>query len=901
MENKNNSLQNTFKYVDLNKGLNHEQISKNKEKYGVNELKNKKKTPLIIKFLKQFIEPMIILLIIAAFLALGIAIYEAIVHYEYKNHIEFIISFVEPFVIFFIVILNAIFGLIQENKAEKSIESLASLSSPTSKVIRNGQEIIIDTKDIVVGDILLIEAGNTIGADGIIVNSAQLEVEESILTGESLSVFKKNISNLEFNWEETEDTEVYSGTNVINGRAKILVTKIGMETKLGNIAKLLNQEKEKLTPLQKQLANLSKKIGIFSAILCVITFFIYIFIVASGNWSLWAKGVVIAITLAIGTIPEGLVPIVTVILSIGVKRLSNKNALVKKLPAAETLGNVSIICSDKTGTLTQNKMKVVQTFKHDTFSQEDFVKYFILCTDANSSINEKGEYKLIGDPTETAIIQYGIDNKIFKDSISSLHPRINEIPFDSDRKMMTVFIKINENIYSITKGAPDSIFALANNLSNQIEHKNIEFSNNALRVLALAIRKWDKLPDDLSSKNVEQNLTLVGLIGMIDPPREEVKSSIAIAQKAGIKTVMITGDYANTAYAIAKQLNIVKSDEDLVLSGSELKLMSDEDLNENIEKYAVFARVSPEDKIRIVKAWQTKNKVVSMTGDGVNDAPALKAADIGCAMGITGTDVSKQAADMVLTDDNFSTIVSAIKEGRSILYSIKRLMIFLFTTNLTALLTTFIGILIFSINPLSSLQILWINVISETFPGIALGLNRPKQDLMNKKPNHKNASILTKEMIIQISLLSILSTTLSLLAFYLGAYSQSGVANLNEIKTILAAENLSTLNFASLSCFMTMGIILSLNSIILRSNESLFKQKFNDLKFVLLAFAISFVVLLPVTYIPEFSKVFNMNVYVNSFNNWIFALPFIFGLVPTFFIEFIKLIKLFVNKKLKVN
>ncbi|UWD33971.1 cation-translocating P-type ATPase [Mesomycoplasma molare] len=885
-----------FLTVDFNKGLNNEEVLENRKEYGENKLREKKKTPLFIKFLKQFIEPMIILLLVASGLSLGIAIYEFIVHGNEHTKIEIITSFMEPFVILFIVILNAIFGLIQENKAEKSIESLRSLSSPTSRVLRNGQEIIILTEEIVVGDIVLIEAGNTIGADGILINSAQLEVEESILTGESLSVFKKNITNETFNWEDNEETNVFAGTNVINGRAKFLVTKTGNNTKLGNIAELLNNEGEKLTPLQSKLSSLSKKIGIFSAFLCVVTFLVYIFVVASGNWNRFAQGIIIAITLAIGTIPEGLVPIVTVILSIGVKRLSSKNALVKKLPAAETLGNVSIICSDKTGTLTQNKMKVVETYIDPLFTEQEFIENFVLCTDATYFKNEKDEIELIGDPTETAIIQYALNKNIFKLKLSNEFERINEIPFDSERKMMTVFIKYNNRIFSITKGAPDSIFRISRNYNQDFENYNLKFSSKALRVLALAIKEWDNIPENLNSENIENNLTLIGLIGMIDPPREEVKTSIEIAKKAGIKTVMITGDYENTAYAIAKELKIVENENDMVLSGRELKIMSDEELDKIIEKVAVFARVSPEDKIRIVKSWQKHNKVVSMTGDGVNDAPALKAADIGCAMGITGTDVSKQAADMVLTDDNFSTIVSAVKEGRKILYNIKRLMIFLFTTNLSALLTTFIGMLIFGINPLSSLQILWINIISETFPGIALGLNRTKQDLMKNKPLEKNASILDKGMMIKILILSLLTTTLSLFSFYLGAASSYGSFSFLGVRDTLQLNN-NTLHLASLSCFITMGIILSLNSIVLRSNELLIEQKIKDIKFVFFAFIVSFIILLPVAYIPEFSKIFNMNFYVEKFNNWIPFIPFIFGLIPILSIEIVKSIQILIRKK----
>ncbi|MEI3527499.1 MAG: HAD-IC family P-type ATPase [Bacilli bacterium] len=586
-------------------------------------------------------------------------------------------EWVESLIIFIVIIINAILGIIQENKAEKSLEALKKMSSPMCKVLRDGKVIPIETIHLVVGDIIMVEAGDFIPADARIIECSHLRVDESALTGESVTVEK--ISDVIDGIEDKEialgnrKNMLFSSTFVTNGKAKAVVTEVGMKTEIGKIAGMLIGDDNQTTPLQQKLSQVGKVIGIMSIIICVVVFFLEMLTTKGTSDTYLLDAFKTAIALAVAAIPEGLATVVTIILAIGVGNMAKKNAIVKKLPAVETLDSTSIICCDKTGTLTQNKMTVQELYHHTnkklenlTEDDKELITYFALCCDAQIT-NVDGVEKRIGDPTETALIEF---NNLYGRPIDKIE-RVADLPFDSIRKMMTVVVKVNNHYLSITKGAPDIILhhaLLSDKEKQEILNANTNMASRALRVLGLGIKAHANKPE--CNENLEENLTFLGLVGMIDPARPEVKEAIEVASKAGIRTIMITGDHITTASAIAKELNILK-DGYRAISSEELQKMSDEELGNQIEDYAVYARVSPEDKVRIVEMWQKKGKVVSMTGDGVNDSPALKKADIGCAMGITGTDVSKEAADMILADDNFTTIVEAVKEGRGIYNNVK--------------------------------------------------------------------------------------------------------------------------------------------------------------------------------------------------------------------------------------
>ncbi|UVD81542.1 cation-translocating P-type ATPase [Mycoplasma iguanae] len=885
-------------------GLSSQQVIESQQKYGKNILTIKKPTPIFIKFLKFLVEPMMQLLILAALIALGVAIYNVVFNHNH-DQIELIVSFVEPGVIFLIVILNSIFGTIQENNAQKSIDALEKLTAPISHVLRDGKIITIKSEDLTVRDILVLKAGDQITGDGEIIEAANLEVDEALLTGESLPVFKDITKPVIIDAPLAERFNyVFSGTNVTRGRALVEITAIGMNTEIGKISTLINKEVDNLTPLQKKVNKLGKWIGIFSALLCVLTFFVYLLIVANiiqtpQNFAKqWHTALLIAITLAIGTIPEGLVPIITVILSFGVKRLSKKNALVKKISSAETLGNVSVICSDKTGTLTENKMtlKGLWSVKNgfDDFTNQDIIDYALLCSDA-AIYWKNNNLVSTGSATEIAILNhaYSLDSQWTKEALQAKYPRVGEIPFESERKMMTVVVKYENKYLVITKGAFDRLLPLFDNSSQQAIKANEEMSNQALRVIAIGYKFLDNFDGNIQSKILEKDLNLIGLIGIIDPPRQEAKDAIVETQKAGIKTVMITGDHKNTALAIATQLGIFSAGQKAI-TGEELAKLSADELENEIENIAVFARTSPLDKIRIVKAWQAKNKIVSMTGDGVNDAPALKASDIGCAMGITGTEVSKQAADLILTDDNFATIANAVKEGRRLLDNIKRLMVFLFATNFATMIVTFVGILLFAINPLSALQILWINVVGETLPGIALGLNNSQSKLMDQKPELKNSPIITKKMFFQLVSLGLLASSFSLLMYYVGAVSlynyDYGLMYQNlknaEIDSLAKEAN----HLGSALAFLTMGIMLSANAFVVRSQKSIFISKWKDIKILIFSFLASIIILIFVTYIPILNLIFHMQPYNDKYG-WFNIIPFFIPLSFIAISEIMKLIK----------
>lgn len=645
--------------------------------HGENKLSEKKKKSTFQRFLDQFKDVMILILIVAAIISFVIACIEG-------NPKEFF----EPALILMIVIINAIMGVMQESKAEKALDALKSMSAPHARVIREGVESVIDAKTLVPGDIIRLEAGDFIPADARLLRSVSLKSEESALTGESVPSEKDAESAVDEAAPLGDRSNmVFSGCSITYGTALAVVTATGMNTEMGKIANLLDSEEEGQTPLQKKLAQLGKYLAIVALAACAI-----IFVVGLANGIPAMEIFMTAVSLAVSAIPEGLPAIVTIVLSIGVQRMVDKNAIIRRLPAVETLGGASVICSDKTGTLTQNRMTLIKAYVdgcNDTenidHQNSDEVKKLLklatLCCDGSVVFNA-GEEQHIGDPTETAIVLAAHKNGLPKDELNKEYPRLGEIPFDSDRKLMTTIHKIDGKLIAIVKGAFDvmSSRCIAGDL-NAAKAINEEMSSNALRVIAIASKELDKIPENITPENLEKDLTFLGLVGMIDPPRPEAKVAVATCRKAGIKPVMITGDHVVTASAIAKELGIL-IETDKAITGAQLDNLTDSELDNQIENIAVYARVSPENKIRIVKAWQRKGHVVAMTGDGVNDAPALKAADIGCAMGITGTDVAKGAADMTLTDDNFATIVDAVCEGRGIYANIKKVVGFLLGTNI---------------------------------------------------------------------------------------------------------------------------------------------------------------------------------------------------------------------------
>lgn len=731
--------------------------------YGENQLKEKKKKTNLQRFLDQFKDVMILILIVAAIISFVIACVEG-------NPKEFF----EPALILLIVIMNAIMGVMQESKAEKALDALKSLSAPHARVIRDGEESVIDAKNLVPGDIIRLEAGDFIPADARLIRSVSLKSEESALTGESVPSEKDADAIVDANAPLGDRTNmVFSGCSITYGTALAVVTATGMNTEMGKIANLLDNEEEGQTPLQKKLAQLGKYLGIVAIAACAI-----IFVVGLANGIPALEIFMTAVSLAVSAIPEGLPAIVTIVLSIGVQRMVNKNAIIRRLPAVETLGGASVICSDKTGTLTQNRMTLVKAYIDGQSSTEDIdtdnssevknlLKYATLCCDG-SVVFHGTEEQHIGDPTETAIVLAAHRNGLTKEALNKSYPRLGEIPFDSDRKLMTTIHNMDGKLIAIVKGAFDVMSSRCVK-GDLITAKavNEQMSSNALRVIAVSYKELEETPESITPENLENNLTFLGMVGMIDPPRPEAKVAVATCRKAGIKPVMITGDHVITASAIAKELGILENT-DKAITGAELDVLTDTELDSQIENIAVYARVSPENKIRIVKAWQRKGQIVAMTGDGVNDAPALKAADIGCAMGITGTDVAKGAADMTLTDDNFATIVDAVREGRGIYANIKKVVGFLLGTNIGEVITVFVAMLLWHKSPLLSMQLLWINLVTDSLPAIALGMEAVEDDVMEQKPKPKDEGLFAHGYGIKIVLQGIMFGTLALIAFYLG-------------------------------------------------------------------------------------------------------------------------------------
>ena len=746
------------------RGLTSSQVAELQGKFGPNKLSESKKKTNLQRFLEQFKDVMIIILLLAAAVSFVVACF---------GHDP--MEFFEPALILLIVVLNAVLGVVQESKAEKALDALKNMSAPHARVLRDGAEQVIDASGLVPGDIIRLEAGDFVPADARLLKSAGLKSEESALTGESVPSEKDAEAAVEEKAPLGDrDNMVFSGCSVTYGTATAVVTGTGMQTEMGKIAGMLAGEQDTQTPLQQKLSQLGKYLGFVALAACAV-----IFVVGLINGIHVLEIFMTSVSLAVSAIPEGLPAIVTIVLAIGVQRMVKKNALIRRLPAVETLGSASVICSDKTGTLTQNRMTLTKVWVEGQQGLEavsegnsQMARYLLtlgaLCCDGSVTYGADGKETHIGDPTETAILVAAHKNGLEQEALNGKYPRLGELPFDSDRKLMTSVNQMEGKTVVIVKGAFDVMAARC--VKGDLEaarEKNDEMSRQALRVLAVGYKVIPSLPEELTSEALENGLTLLGLVGMIDPPRPEAKAAVATCRKAGIKPVMITGDHVVTASAIAKELGIL-GPEDRAITGAELDAMDDKALDENVEHIAVYARVSPENKIRIVKAWQKKGQVVSMTGDGVNDAPALKAADIGCAMGITGTDVAKGAADMTLTDDNFATIVDAVREGRGIYANIKKVVGFLLGTNIGEVLTVFFAMILWHKTPLLSMQLLWINLVTDSLPAISLGMEAVESDVMEHRPKPKDEGIFAHGLGVQVVLQGCMFALLTLIAFVLG-------------------------------------------------------------------------------------------------------------------------------------
>ena len=787
--------------TNIKTGLSEEDVKIRQEEFGKNKIEEGKKVSLLVKFLAQFKDFMIMILILAAGISALVSYFEGTGDYF------------DSVIIIAIVIFNGIIGLIQENRAEKSIEALKKMSAPIAKVRRNGKVFTVNGEDIVPGDIVILETGCYVPADIRLINTYNLKIEEASLTGETEAVEKDE--NILFENEKVALGDrinmAFASTAVVNGHAEGIVTNIGMGTEVGKIANMIIKNEAPTTPIQKKLEEVGKVLGIACIAICALIFLIGIIKKISA-----VEMFMTSVGLAVAAIPEGLPAIVTIILSIAVTKMAKRNAIIRKLPAVETLGSSKVICSDKTGTLTENNMKVVEIIG----DKSKVLEYGALCCNC-----EVVEGKVAGEPTEVAIVKEAI-----KENKNKVLPRIYEIPFDSNRKLMTVVNELENGKYRIiTIGAPEILLNICENyeennninkisdrfLSN-IKSKNEKMAQNALRVLGVAYLDVDIMPKEITSDFIERGLTFIGLIGMIDPPRKGVKEAVLACRRAGIKTVMITGDHITTAKAIAKDLEILKGRE-LAITGEELDKIPDSKLEKEIMSYSVFARVTPEHKVRIVKAFQQTGAVVAMTGDGVNDAPALKKSNIGIAMGLKGTDVAKNAADMILNDDNFVTIVSAVKQGRNIFDNIKKAIHFLIATNIGEIVTIFVGLLLGVKSPLLAIQLLWVNLVTDSLPAIALGLEPPEKDIMNRPPRDAKKSIFADGLMGKIVSEGFMIGMFTILAFFIG----------NKYYGIEVARTMA---------FISLGMLELIHSFNVKSEESIFKVGILENKYLIGAF-----------------------------------------------------------------
>ena len=862
--------------TNLKVGLREKDIEEREKQFGKNKIREAKKEGLLVKFIKQFNDFMIIILIIAA-------IVSAIVSY-----MEGTGDYLDSIIIIAIVFFNGLMGLIQETKAEKSIEALKKLSSPVAKVRRNGIVQTINGEDVLPGDIVILEAGNYVPADMRLISAVNLKIEEASLTGETEAVLKdaeKIITNKKIPLGDMCNM-AFGSTIVVNGHAEGIVVSTGMSTEVGKIADMIITNESPTTPIQKKLEEVGKVLGIACLAICAVIFVIGII----KNIPI-TEMFMTSVGLAVAAIPEGLPAIVTIILSIAVTKMAKKNAIIRKLPAVETLGSSKVICSDKTGTLTENNMKVIEVVGN----RSKVLEFASICANCEIIGN-----KVEGEPTEAAIVKAALEEKQSNNNViditkisdinnniintnqtASLNNRMNtynrvsEIPFDSNRKLMSVIIKLNNGKYRIiTKGAPEVLLnrctsyeenGLKKNLDinylNKIKNQNEKMAERALRVLGVAYLDIDALPSSINSNTVENNLIFIGFIGMIDPPRKGVKEAVKACRRAGIKTVMITGDHIVTAKAIAKDLGILQGKE-LAITGSELDKITDRDLVKNIMDYSVFARVSPEHKVRIVKAFQKTGAVVAMTGDGVNDAPALKKADIGIATGKKGTDVAKNASDMILNDDNFVTIVEAVKQGRNIFDNIKKAIHFLIATNIGEIVTIFIGLLLGMKSPLLAIQLLWVNLVTDSLPAIALGLEPPEKDIMERPPRDAKKSIFADGLFGKIIVEGFMIGLLTIIAFTIG----------NKYYGLEVGRTMA---------FISLGMLELIHCFNIKSEESIFKAGILENKYLVGAFLLGTVLQVGIVFIPSIANVFKLTM-LNS-TQWIITL--LISIVPIIVIE----------------